>query len=248
MQNCKPSHHSDVDIFPGDSAFRMYNRSTHGWLHLGQHAPRWEGHRCDRLHKDPGGRQDKQVSRVPGPQQVRFSLSHRGNLFCRKDTLWQNFRHMQKKFGKAFDFHPDTFQVKQTLIKKNPGRYLEVICSISERFKIFQSVLESFRSFGVRLGCQEYYDKSLTRVKILQWLKSWYQATFQLPAEHDQLVKRMEEEKCTKVSFSFFLCFLKILSKCSNWKVYIVKLPNNMCGIGACVIDSPSKVIPTALI
>ena len=28
--------------------------------------------------------------------------------------------------------------------------------------------------------------------------------------------------------------------KCS--KVYIVKLPNNMCGIGACVIDSPDKV------
>jgi len=71
----------------------------------------------------------------------------------RKDTLWLNFRRMQKKFGKAFDFHPDTFQ---------------------------------------------------------------------LPAEHDQLVKRMEEEKCTKV--------------------YIVKLPNNMCGIGACVIDSPSKI------
>ena len=36
-----------------------------------------------------------------------------------------------------------------------------------------------------------------------------------------------------------------ILSKCLNWKVYIVKLPNNMCGIGACVIDSPSKVILT---
>ena len=30
---------------------------------------------------------------------------------CRKDTLWLNFRRMQKKFGKAFDFHPDTFQV-----------------------------------------------------------------------------------------------------------------------------------------
>ena len=33
------------------------------------------------------------------------------NPCCRKDTLWQNFRLMQKKFGKAFDFHPDTFQV-----------------------------------------------------------------------------------------------------------------------------------------
>ena len=33
------------------------------------------------------------------------------NPCCRKDTLWQNFRQMQKKFGKAFDFHPDTFQV-----------------------------------------------------------------------------------------------------------------------------------------
>ena len=32
-------------------------------------------------------------------------------LSYRKDTLWQNFRQMQKKFGKAFDFHPDTFQV-----------------------------------------------------------------------------------------------------------------------------------------
>lgn len=26
-------------------------------------------------------------------------------------------------------------------------------------------------------------------------------------------------------------------------KVYIVKLPNNYCGIGACVIDHPKKVI-----
>lgn len=25
-------------------------------------------------------------------------------------------------------------------------------------------------------------------------------------------------------------------------KVYIVKLPNNFCGIGACVIDHPKKV------
>ena len=32
-------------------------------------------------------------------------------LCYRKDTLWQNFRQMQNKFGKAFDFHPDTFQV-----------------------------------------------------------------------------------------------------------------------------------------
>jgi len=46
--------------------------------------------------------------------------------------------------------------------------------------------------------------------------------TFQLPAEHDLLVKRMEEEDFKKV--------------------YIVKLPNNFCGIGACVIDHPKKI------
>ena len=28
-------------------------------------------------------------------------------------------------------------------------------------------------------------------------------------------------------------------------KVYIVKLPNNFCGIGACVIDHPKKVKST---
>ena len=28
-------------------------------------------------------------------------------------------------------------------------------------------------------------------------------------------------------------------------KVYIVKLPNNFCGIGACVIDHPKKVKTT---
>jgi len=46
--------------------------------------------------------------------------------------------------------------------------------------------------------------------------------TFRLPAEHDQLVARMKEENYSEL--------------------YIVKLPNNYCGIGAMMIDHPKKI------
>jgi len=46
--------------------------------------------------------------------------------------------------------------------------------------------------------------------------------TFYLPAEQKQLVARMKRENYENV--------------------YIVKLPNNFCGIGACVIKHPSKI------
>jgi len=47
--------------------------------------------------------------------------------------------------------------------------------------------------------------------------------TFRLPAERKELITRMKAEKLTKL--------------------YIVKLPNNYCGIGACMINHP-KMIP----
>jgi len=47
--------------------------------------------------------------------------------------------------------------------------------------------------------------------------------TFRLPAERKELIERMKTEKFSKL--------------------YIVKLPNNYCGIGACMIDHP-KMIP----
>ena len=43
----------------GNSSLGMHNRSDHGGVYLGQHAPRREGHRRHRLQQDQGGRQDQ---------------------------------------------------------------------------------------------------------------------------------------------------------------------------------------------
>ena len=77
---------------------------------------------------------------------------------------------MQKKFGKAFDFHPDTFQVT---LKSLLARCLFVSDWLHLSWKLNWDT------------CDIFSDKVIS----------------QLPAEHDQLVKRMEEEKCTKVAF-----------------------------------------------
>ena len=79
---------------------------------------------------------------------------------------------MQKKFGKAFDFHPDTFQVT---LKSLLAMFVSQIGYI----------LEAQLELGLQDTCDIFSDKVIS----------------QLPAEHDQLVKRMEEEKCTKVVF-----------------------------------------------
>jgi hypothetical protein len=69
--------------------------------------------------------------------------------------------------------------------------------------------------------------------------------TFQLPAEHQQLVERWAVGTYT-VDQSTVTCHQLVnprMERENYSKVYIVKLPNNMCGIGACVIDHPGKVM-----
>ena len=135
---------------------------------------------------------------------------------------------MQKKFGKAFDFHPDTFQVTLKSL-------LASCLFVSDCSYLGSSIGIGLLGYMWLLLWQSY-------IPVASWTWSVGKEDGGRKMYKGGIWTYLINTSSWNID-NYVLHFRKIMWFFPFHQVYIVKLPNNMCGIGACVIDSPSKVI-----